>query len=140
MNPSKVYKIVNLIAIVPWAFLIFFPYWSKTQLVTKSYYFIAGFGIIYSYYILKGTLSKPTGNFFSLEGLERLFRNKYLLLAGWIHYLAFDLFVGIWIWKDALQNSVSVLVLVPSLLFTLLFGPFGFLLYYILRGLTVGTL
>jgi hypothetical protein len=57
-----------------------------------------------------------------------------LLLAGWIHYLAFDLFVGSWEARDARQRGVPHLALVPCLALTFLFGPAGWLLYGAVRS------
>jgi hypothetical protein len=63
-----------------------------------------------------------------------LFRNEYLLLAGWIHYLAFDLFIGSWQVRDAERNGVPHLAVVPCLVLTFLLGPTGLLLYLLIRA------
>jgi hypothetical protein len=76
------------------------------------------------------------GDFNSLQGVQRLFANPYNLLAGWIHYLAFDLFVGAWIVEDALARQVPWWVRVVPLPLTLMFGPAGLLLYLALRQVT----
>jgi len=55
------------------------------------------------------------------------------LLAGWVHYLAFDLFVGSWEARDALSHRIPHLAVIPCLLLTFLFGPAGLLLYLLLR-------
>ena len=62
-----------------------------------------------------------------------LFANPFALLAGWVHYLAFDLFIGAWEVRDAQQHQVPHLAVVPCLLLTFLFGPAGLLLYFVLR-------
>jgi hypothetical protein len=62
-----------------------------------------------------------------------LFAVPELLLAGWIHYLAFDLFVGAWIARNGSAEGVSPLVLTPILLATFLAGPIGYLAYALLR-------
>ena len=58
-----------------------------------------------------------------------LFSNPWALLAGWIHYLAFDLLIGTWETRDAREHGVPHLLLVPCLVLTFLFGPAGWLLY-----------
>ena len=63
----------------------------------------------------------------------KLFTNEWATLAGWIHYLAFDLFVGAWEVKDAQEKNISHWFVIPCLILTFLFGPIGFLLYSILR-------
>ena len=56
------------------------------------------------------------------------------LLAGWVHYLAFDLFVGTWETRDAVARGISRWILAPCLLLTFLFGPIGWLAYHVARN------
>jgi hypothetical protein len=69
-----------------------------------------------------------------------LFQNKWLLLAGWIHYLAFDLFIGSWQVRDAAKQGISHWLVIPCLALTFMFGPIGLLLYFLLRGVKVSSL
>lgn len=78
--------------------------------------------------------SAPGGNFGSLEGVERLFSSRGKLLGGWLHYLAFDLFIGRWMIDDVLNSKRSRWPLVPSLPLTFLFGPAGLLLHFVIRS------
>ena len=73
------------------------------------------------------------GGFGSLAELARLFENPYLLLAGWVHFLAFDLFVGAWEVRDARRVGIAHLLVVPCLVLTFMAGPVGLLLYLGLR-------
>ena len=73
------------------------------------------------------------GGFNSLHEVARLFENPYLLLAGWVHYLAFDLFVGSWEVRDARRLGIRHWFVIPCLILTFLFGPTGLVLYFILR-------
>ncbi|MDF3074008.1 MAG: hypothetical protein K0S54_1675 [Alphaproteobacteria bacterium] len=73
------------------------------------------------------------GGFDTLDNVMRLFTSKEIALAGWIHYLAFDLFVGAWIVRTARSESIAFLPIVPCLLLTFLFGPVGFLAFSALR-------
>ena len=74
------------------------------------------------------------GGFGSLAEVRALFESPWLLLAGWIHYLAFDLFVGAWEVRDAQRLGLHHLLVVPCLALTLMFGPVGLLLYLVLRA------
>ena len=65
--------------------------------------------------------------------VAKLFSNRWLLLAGWIHYLAFDLFIGAWEVRDAQDLGISHFIVIPCLLLTFLFGPAGLLLYFVIR-------
>ena len=78
-----------------------------------------------------------------LGAVRALFADDRALLAGWTHYLAFDLFVGSWEVRDAQRVGVHHLLVAPCLLLTFLLGPVGLLLYFALRAglrrrLTVG--
>ncbi len=73
------------------------------------------------------------GGFGSLEEVRTLFANDSALAAGWLHYLAFDLFVGAWIARDGAERGVPALLILPCLPLTFMFGPTGLLLYFALR-------
>lgn len=69
------------------------------------------------------------GGFNSLDGVMLLFTDRWLVLAGWVHYLAFDLFIGSWEVRDARRNRIPFWGVAPCLMLTFLFGPIGWLLY-----------
>jgi hypothetical protein len=137
MRPEKVFRIVNLIAIFPWLFMMVLPKTDITKTIINSSIFPLGLALVYAYYIFK-TFGKSGGNFMTLEGVEKLFSKREVLLAGWIHYLVFDLFVGAWEWRDALQHDISQWILAPCLILTLMFGPVGYLVYFIIRYFMIG--
>lgn len=85
-------------------------------------------------WLIATTFGRTPGGFGSLAQVSLLFQNPRALLAGWIHYLAFDLFVGSWEVRDARRAGVRHLLVVPCLVLTFLFGPVGLLLYFILRA------
>ena len=77
----------------------------------------------------------PAGaGFGSLEAVAALFTVRGLLLAGWIHYLAFDLFVGSWEVSDARANGIHHLWVVPCLFATFMAGPIGLALYFVVKA------
>ena len=63
----------------------------------------------------------------------RLFDSPVSMLAGWTHYLVFDLFVGAWIVRDGIRRNISAIVRAPCLVFTFMFGPIGLALYLLVR-------
>ena len=73
------------------------------------------------------------GGFGSLADVHALFQTPGLLLAGWLHYLAFDLFVGAWEVRTARAEGIPHLFVVPALILTFMFGPAGLLLFLVLR-------
>jgi hypothetical protein len=88
--------------------------------------------------IAAATLPSADGSFASLDGVATLFTNRWLLLAGWLHYLAFDLLIGAWEARDARERGVPQLLLVPCLFLTLMFGPVGWLAYRGVRRMAPG--
>ena len=74
------------------------------------------------------------GGFGSIEAVRALFQSDALLVAGWLHYLAFDLFVGAWEVRTARTEGIRHLLVIPCLVLTFLFGPLGFLTFLILRA------
>jgi hypothetical protein len=84
--------------------------------------------VAYVVLLVTNTDSNPEGGFGSLEAVRALFSDDNALAAGWIHYLAFDLFVGTWIVRAGLASGVHPLLLLPSLPLTFMLGPAGLLL------------
>jgi len=131
MTPEKVFSIVNPIAVVGWILLIAVP--RQRWAANVAAWAIPGLlAIAYVSVVATHIVGSP-GGFSSLPAVATLFANPWLLLAGWIHYLAFDLFVGSWEARDARERGVPHLALVPCLLLTFLFGPAGWLLYLLAR-------
>ena len=133
---SNIYKIVNIIAALGWAILIFFPFWDLADTVIIKG-IVVGLSLFYVYllFIQKDIKNEdyPKGNFVSLEGVMLLFKNPRNLLAGWVHYLAFDLILGIYIKSQANEIGMSHLWQIPWFILTFILGPVGFLLFIILQ-------
>ena len=132
MTPEQAFSIVNLIATAAWVALVILPgrRWV-TDIVTSTAVPLL-FAIVYVG-IVAATVGHTPGGFSTLAGVAALFSNPWVLLAGWIHYLAFDLLIGTWETRDAREHGVPHLQLVPCLILTFLFGPAGWLLYRIVR-------
>jgi hypothetical protein len=90
---------------------------------------LAVFGLAYAILIAVFFFCVEDGGFFSLPAVQALFRVPEVAWAGWLHYLAFDLFVGTWIAERLDALGVSRLAQAPILAATFMFGPFGYLLY-----------
>lgn len=127
MTPQSVFTACTLVATGGWALLLLFP--RKPRLVPVAGRVVpAALAVAYSA-IVAAQWIKSEGSFVSLDAVARLFTNRWLLLAGWIHYLAFDLFIGGWMVRDSQRQRLRHALLVPCLLLTFLFGPAGLLLY-----------
>ena len=79
--------------------------------------------------------SSHAGGFSSLPAVATLFSQPWLLLAGWVHYLSFDLFIGAWETRDSQAHRIPHFLVVPCLLLTFMLGPIGLLAYFVLRTL-----
>jgi hypothetical protein len=74
------------------------------------------------------------GGFDSLENVQKLFTSPWAALAGWIHYLAFDLFMGARIARGLAEQGLPRWPLVFLLPLTFLFGPIGYLAFEIIKA------
>ena len=70
---------------------------------------------------------------YSIAGLKDAFRSEGSIAVGWTHYLALDLFTGLWIARDADAKGFSRIAQAPILLLTFLAGPAGLLVWLFVR-------
>ena len=136
---DTVFGMANLLALVMWSALVLLPRWPA--LLAAVLY--AGIGLLCLAYsvgvigLLSGAFDAagPAGsaNFTTIEGVRAIFASDGGVTIGWIHYLAFDLFAGLWVARNADEIVLSRIVQVPILLATFLFGPFGLLIFLIVR-------
>jgi hypothetical protein len=75
----------------------------------------------------------PEAGMGSLAAVMALFSHPVGVLTGWVHFLVFDLFVGAWIARDATRCGLSRWIVLPALIFTLMFGPLGLAIYLLTR-------
>ena len=132
MKAEQIFSIANLIAIAGWLLLALIPRWRFTRLAVLSGAIPLLLSLVYLILIVL-FFGSAEGGFGSLPDVMKLFTNEWVVLAGWIHYLAFDLFVGSWEVKDSQANGISHWLVIPCLFFTFMFGPAGILLYCVLR-------
>jgi len=131
MTAERLFSLLNLIAITGWLPLVFLPR-ARWATAVVPVVLPCLFGVIYVV-LVAASLPWGEGGFSSLAGIGALFENPWALLAGWAHYLAFDLFIGGWQVRDARERGIPHLFVVPALLLTFLFGPAGLLLYLAVR-------
>ncbi len=113
-----------------WFLMIFAPRFRWTQRIMKSPWVIAPAALLYAILVLPQftvvflEVTNPT-----LDGIATLLGTPSGATIGWVHFLAFDLFVGRWAYLDNLKHNISPFIMGPILFFTLMLGPVGFLLY-----------
>ena len=132
MSGETIFGAVNMLALAGWVALVVgwrLPVLSQriAGLVVPVLLAVAYAGLVLAFW------SRAPGGFGSLEDVMALFTAPEIALAGWIHYLAFDLLVGAWEVRTARREGLAFLLVVPCLVLTFLFGPAGFLLFNALR-------
>jgi hypothetical protein len=139
MNPETLFSICNVLVLPGWLLLIVAPRWRVTSWVIGYAILPLVLAVVYVG-LIAARFGGAEGGFGSLAEVRQLFADPYLLLAGWVHYLAFDLFVGSWQARDAQRLGIPHLLLIPCLVLTFLFGPTGLLAYCVLRAVLKKTL
>lgn len=135
MNPETLFSMSNTLAMLGWLLLIIAPRWQWTKRLVLSGAFILILATEYTLLIIL-FFGETEGGFGTLNQVAQLFENPWALLAGWVHYLAFDLFIGSWEVSNAQKMGINHFLVVPCLLLTFFLGPVGLLLYFIIRTVT----
>jgi hypothetical protein len=129
---EPVFSACGTLAMLGWLLLILAPRWRLTQAIAGAAIPLA-IAVVYLVLIVRYMPGAP-GGFGSLAEVATLFDTPGLLLAGWVHYLAFDLFIGSWEVRDASRHGVPHLIVIPCLVLTFLLGPIGLMAYLLLRA------
>ena len=132
MTPNQVFSIANGFALVVWLLLIVLPRQRWVTGVLAPVAMPSVFAVIYVA-IIATQWKGSAGGFSSLPDVATFFSQPWLLLAGWVHYLAFDLIIGSWEVRDARERGIPHIAVVPCLALTFMFGPAGWLAYSGLR-------
>ena len=133
---STYFKWATIFAMTGWLALVFFPNHVYTEgyvvgVVAVLLAVLYGFLLIFGKKYDEGVVYK--GSFKDLESVVNLFKSPRGVLIGWIHYLAFDLVIGLLILKNSQHYGISHWLMLPCLFFTFMFGPLGLLMYLLLR-------
>ena len=138
---DTVFGVANLVSMASFATLILLP--RKPVLLALVLY--AGIGLLCLTYtvglvgLVSGLLDGGPGgegasaSFSTIEGVRTIFATDGGVVIGWVHYLAFDLFVGLWVARDADNKEFNRFIQAPVLLATFLAGPLGLLVWLVIR-------
>ena len=138
MPPLKpLFQAASLIALFGWLLLMTLPGWAHTTSVVVGVVVVL-LAVIYAWVLLAALRQRPEPGsgrpgFFTLGGVLALLRNPTAALAAWIHILAFDLMVGVYIRHEGALAGISHWALLPCYALTLMFGPLGLLAFLGLR-------
>ena len=139
MTYEQVFSSATNGVLLGWLLLAVAPRWRWTARLT-TWLGVGSLAVAYVFLALPGLLGLLAGDegqqggFSSLHAVRELFTDDALLLAGWLHYLAFDLFVGTWMTSDALRLRLPRWLVIPCLPLTLFAGPAGLCLYLLFRA------
>ncbi|MEU2038112.1 ABA4-like family protein [Nocardia niwae] len=117
-----------------WALMILAPKWRRTAALVASPFICLPPLIIYAALIVPefGTFAAALIDP-ELTGLRAVLAGSSGAAAAWAHFVAFDLFLGRWVFLDSRTRGVSPLLISPLLVLTILFAPLGVLLYLLIR-------
>ena len=125
MSPDQIFSVANAAALCCWLLLIVLPGRAWVNRVVAGVAVPAAFAALYSVHHRDRISSAAMADFHRYRTWRGSSPIPWLLLAGWIHYLAFDLLVGSWEARDARGRGISHVFVVPCLILTFLFGPAG---------------
>jgi hypothetical protein len=132
---ETIFQLSNTLVLPFWLLMTLLPHWRWTKRIMSSLWVFVPWLLAYSILVvpnllsLAGELADP-----SIEGIAALLGTPLGATLGWIHFIAFDLFVGRWIYLDSREHGFSAWLISPILAITLLFGPLGMLLYLAVRA------
>lgn len=132
---ETLFSMSSLLVMPFWLLIIALPHWHWTQRIMRSPLVIALPAALYAVLVLPRiaavlpAVSNPT-----LPGIAALLGQPDGATIGWVHFLAFDLFVGRWAYLDSREHHISAWLMAPVLFMILMLGPVGFLLYLVVRA------
>ncbi|MCB9762572.1 MAG: DUF4281 domain-containing protein [Alphaproteobacteria bacterium] len=133
MSYSFLFDLVTFATMPLWGLLLVAPTHAVTHRLIHSGLAPGALGVLYIGMLAVGAVS-PFGEP-GLANVIAMFQHPEIMVLGWVHYLAFDLFVGGWIARDAAARGVSRLWAAPCLVLTWMLGPSGLVVWFALRGL-----
>jgi hypothetical protein len=132
MSPDQLFQLSSPLALLGWIALLLSPLAPRVAQTVAAAAIPLLLSLAYAGLILAFWWEAP-GGFGSLPEVQALFTHPHIALAGWLHYLAFDLFLGAWEVRTARVEGIPHWAVIPCLILTFLFGPAGLLAFAILR-------
>jgi hypothetical protein len=132
MTPDQLFQLANPLALLGWLALLASPLAPRVAQAVSGAAVPLLLALAYTGLVLAFWWEAP-GGFGSLPEVQALFTHPHIALAGWLHYLAFDLFLGAWEVRTARAEGIPHWLVIPCLILTFLFGPAGLLAFAALR-------
>jgi hypothetical protein len=132
MSAETLFAVANPFALMGWLALFLAPLAPRAVDLVAGWLLPGGLSLSYAVLMLVHFADAP-GGFGTLAEVQVLFTDPDVALAGWVHFLAFDLFIGAWIVRDSRRQGMAHWMVLPILPFAFLLGPAGLLAYFGLR-------
>jgi|TARA_B110000908_G_scaffold139714_1_gene166514 hypothetical protein len=133
MTPATVFSIASMITMPMWILMIFLSKWKITRFLIDFKIIPLALAFIYAIYIFQAIEIGAMMDFGGLKSVMALFTEENAVLAGWVHYLAFDLLIGMWMLDQNKELRINQVLMAPCLFLTFMLGPIGFLLFIIIK-------
>ena len=134
---ENIYLFANWGVIPFWLLLIFIPNHSITKFFSHSIIvpllLAAAYIFVTRQVIMEGNIFEGFKLYLGLDGLDEIYSNESLRLIFWLHFIALSLFVGAWIARDSERYQIPKVLSAPCILMTYFTGPFGIVLYWLVR-------
>ena len=134
MSIDLIFNFCQALALAGWLGLVAAPL-NRRLLIGGARGVAVVLAVAYLAQLLGNTVPVEGGNFNSISGVTALFSQPANVMLGWTHFLAFDLFVGSWIVEDASRDEFPHWAIIPILIATLMIGPIGLLIWFIVRSI-----
>ena len=127
------YFLANASVVPVWALMVFAPRATLTERLTSTPLIPVLYGMLYITLVIAHFFIGGEGDMWTLDGLRLSFTRDLVLLLAWVHYLCFDMVVGMWALRDAKRLQLSWWMVGPCLVLMLFLGPAGFVCYVLVR-------
>src|SRR5262245_32654239 len=112
---ETLFKLSSLTVLPFWALMIFLPRWAATKRLMSSPLVCAAPAALYAALVIPRFVEVwPAVSSPELSGVAALLGSPVGATVGWLHFLAFDLFVGRWIYLDGRERDASAWVMARS--------------------------
>jgi hypothetical protein len=133
---DSLFSLSSLLVMPFWALMIFAPRWSWTKRIIGSPFISLPAALLYAVLVVPNALSLlPALANPNLAGIQTLLGSPQGATIGWVHFLAFDVFVGRWAYLDSQERGINPFLMAPVLFLVLMFGPLGFAVYLGVRAI-----
>lgn len=130
------FNLSNFLVLPFWLLIIIFPHWQLTKRLMQGFWSVIIPALLYAGMVipqLPGVISALSNP--SLATIAELMATPQGATVAWAHFLAFDLFVGRWVYLDSREHNVIARLVSPMLFLVFMVGPLGLLAYLLVRTL-----